>query len=103
MSLTKPQTTQSETQGDLSSYSLPAWIYYNPEFLALEREHLFMRSWQFVCHTNDIPNPGDYRSIELLGETAFVVRDKDGRLRAFHNVCRHRASRLLDGKRVLTS
>jgi phenylpropionate dioxygenase-like ring-hydroxylating dioxygenase large terminal subunit len=77
--------------------SLPAWIYRDPEFFALEREHLFMPAWHLVCHVADIPRPGDYATFDLLGELAVVVRGKDGVIRAFHNVCRHRAARVLDG------
>jgi phenylpropionate dioxygenase-like ring-hydroxylating dioxygenase large terminal subunit len=77
--------------------SLPAWIYRDPEFFALEREHLFMPAWHLVCHVNDIPRAGDYATFDLLGELALVVRGKDGVIRAFHNVCRHRAARVLDG------
>ncbi|WP_199902675.1 aromatic ring-hydroxylating dioxygenase subunit alpha [Azospirillum sp. B4] len=63
----------------------------------MEREAIFRSSWQIVCHVNDIPSPGDYHTFRFLGETIAVVRDQDGQIRAFHNVCRHRAARLLDG------
>lgn len=78
--------------------SLPAWTYSNPDFFALERERVFMRSWQVVCHQNDLPAPGDYQVFDFLGEPAFVIRGEDGNLRAFYNVCRHRAARLLDSE-----
>ena len=82
---------------DQAGWSLPAWVYREEDFLALERERVFMPSWQIVCHLSEIPNAGDYVTFELLGELALVVRGADDRARAFHNVCRHRASRLLDG------
>jgi len=75
--------------------TLPAWTYHHEEFLALEKEALFLRSWQLVGHVSEVENPGDYLRFDLLGESAIVVRDARGGLRAFHNVCRHRASRLL--------
>jgi phenylpropionate dioxygenase-like ring-hydroxylating dioxygenase large terminal subunit len=77
--------------------SLPAWIYRDPEFFALEREYLFLPAWHLVCHVADVPQAGDYATFEILGELALVVRGKDGVVRAFHNVCRHRAARVLDG------
>jgi len=77
--------------------SLPAWIYHDPEFLLAEQEAVFRPSWQIVCHLNDIPAPGRYHSFEFLGETIVVIRGADMVARAFYNVCRHRASRLLDG------
>ena len=85
----------SEAQSE--GYTLPAWIYENPEFLDLEREHIFAGSWQIVCHDCDLANPGDYQNLDLLGDRVFAMRQADGGIRAFHNVCRHRASRLLDG------
>ena len=76
---------------------LPGWIYADPEFFEAEKDAVFRRSWQIVCHENDIPDAGDFQTLDFLGEMVFVVRGEDGRARAFHNVCRHRASRLLDG------
>jgi phenylpropionate dioxygenase-like ring-hydroxylating dioxygenase large terminal subunit len=78
-------------------FSLPAWTYLDPEFLALERERIFRPSWQVICHVSEIPDPGDYQTLELLGESLFAIRGNDRQVRAFHNVCRHRAARLLDG------
>ena len=80
-------------------YSLPAWIYRDPEFFALECERVFRPAWQVVCHSSDIPTAGDFHTLEFLGESLAVVRGADGVVRGFHNVCRHRGSRLLDGPR----
>ena len=74
---------------------LPAWTYTSEELLELEREHLFRRHWQLACHQNDLPKPGDYLSFDLCGERALIVRGADGVVRAFHNVCRHRGSRVV--------
>jgi carnitine monooxygenase subunit len=80
-------------------FSLPAWAYLDPEFLALERERIFRPSWQIICHVSKIPNAGDYQCFDFIGEMLFAIRGADNQVRAFHNVCRHRASRLLDGPR----
>lgn len=77
--------------------SLPAWTYTNEEFFALEREALFKRSWQLVCHVSNIAQPGDYFTFEFCGELVVALRGRDGAIRAFHNVCRHRGARILDG------
>ncbi len=77
--------------------TLPAWVYRNPEFYELERERIFKRSWLMVGHVSQVPNPGDYMTLDAIGERALVMRGKDGVLRAFHNVCRHRASRVVLG------
>jgi carnitine monooxygenase subunit len=77
--------------------SLPAWLYTDPAFFALERERVFRRTWQIVCHVNDIPRAGDYQAFDFLDEKVLTLRGGDGAVRSFHNVCRHRASRLADG------
>lgn len=74
-----------------------AAAYTDPGFLASEARRVFPQSWQLVCHESDVPAPGDFATADLLRDGAFVVRGQDGRLRAFLNVCRHRAARLLDG------
>jgi len=77
--------------------SLPAWLYWDEEFFAHEAERVFKPSWQLVCHVNDIPAAGDYHTFDFLGESILALRGDDRVVRAFHNVCRHRAARLLDG------
>jgi phenylpropionate dioxygenase-like ring-hydroxylating dioxygenase large terminal subunit len=78
-------------------FSLPGWIYRDADFWHAEREQVFTPSWQIVCHVNDIPNAGDYHTLQFLGEPIVAVRGRDLGVKAFFNVCRHRASRLLDG------
>jgi phenylpropionate dioxygenase-like ring-hydroxylating dioxygenase large terminal subunit len=78
-----------------SRKGLPAWTYNSDELTQLEMEQLFLRSWRFVGHVSDIPKSGDYQCFEMADERAVVVRDQDGQVRAFHNVCRHRASRVV--------
>jgi phenylpropionate dioxygenase-like ring-hydroxylating dioxygenase large terminal subunit len=77
--------------------SLPAWLYTDAGFLDAERRHLFARSWHLICHVNDIPSPGDYHTLDILGERFVSLRGADEVVRSFHNVCRHRASRIADG------
>ena len=80
-----------------ADFSLPAWIYADPEYFAVEAARVMRPSWQIVCHLNDIPAAGDWRTLEFLGESIVVIRGDDQVVRAFTNVCRHRGSRLLDG------
>ena len=80
-----------------ADFSLPGWTYHDREFFDLEMERVIRPSWQIVCHGNEIPMPGDYRTIEYLGESVVVIRGDDGVIRAFTNVCRHRAMRLVEG------
>lgn len=81
----------------LEGWSLPAWTYSDPEFFAVEQERVFAPAWQVVCHVSDIPHPGDWHTLDYLGESVIVVRGRDGQVRAFSNVCRHRGSRVVDG------
>ncbi len=76
--------------------ALPAWVYNNAELNRLELERVLLPSWQIVCHINSIPKSGDYVTFDLGSESVVVLRDRDGAIRGFHNVCRHRGARLLD-------
>lgn len=82
---------------DLEGWSLPAWTYSDPEYFQVEMARIMRPSWQVVCHANDIPNAGDWYTLDFLGESILVVRGDDGEVRAFANVCRHRGSRIVDG------
>lgn len=85
------------TAGDLDAWALPAWLYTDPEYFAVEMARVLRPAWQVVCHQNDIPNAGDYHTFEFLGEPIVTVRGADGAIRSFFNVCRHRAARVVDG------
>ena len=80
-----------------ADWSLPGWLYTDREYFDLEVERVIRPSWQIVCHEGDIPAAGDWHTLEYLGESVVVVRGADGAIRAFHNVCRHRAMRLVEG------
>ncbi len=84
-------------------HGLAAWTYNNPELLELEYERLILGTWQVACHMNDVAEPGDYTTFDLMRDSIIILRDKDGTVRAFQNVCRHRGARLLDGSGTLTS
>ena len=78
---------------------LPAWTYYNEELAEIEKNVLFRRHWQLACHSSDVPEPGDFQCLDMVGERAVIVRGKDGVIRAFHNLCRHRGSRVVGTQR----
>lgn len=80
-----------------ADWSLPGWLYTDPEFAALEMERVIRPSWQIVCHVGELGQAGDYRTIDYAGESVIVIRGDDDRVRAFVNVCRHRAMRLVEG------
>ncbi|MEM7226012.1 MAG: SRPBCC family protein [Pseudomonadota bacterium] len=80
---------------DWDRSTLAPWTYRTEEFTALEKEKIFRRHWLLVGHESEAPEPGDYLTFEAVDERAVVVRGRDGVLRAFHNICRHRASKVL--------
>ena len=92
-SLAAAKETASPTP---APHALPAWVYNNADMTRLELQRILMPSWQIVCHVNAIPNPGDYVTLDIGPESVFAVRDRDGEIRAFHNVCRHRGAKILD-------
>ncbi len=74
---------------------LPNSAYWSQEWLELEQERVFRRSWVFAGAEAEILNTGDIKPIEIGGAPLFLTRDKDGTVRAFHNVCRHRGAKLV--------
>jgi len=70
-------------------------VYTGPETFARERERIFSRTWQLLGPASQVAEAGQYVAAELAGAKVFAVRGRDGVLRAFRNVCRHRGARLL--------
>ncbi|MGD9597896.1 MAG: aromatic ring-hydroxylating dioxygenase subunit alpha [Steroidobacteraceae bacterium] len=79
--------------------TLPGEVYGAGEILQLEQRGLFAREWLCVGREADIPVPGDWFLRDIAGDSVIVMRGRDGVVRAFYNVCRHRGSRLLDEPR----
>jgi len=75
--------------------------YTDPAILEHEMAVLFGRTWLPACHGSEVGAPGSYVTVRCGGQEIAVVRGRDGVLRAFHNVCRHRAHRLLEGSGTL--
>ena len=76
---------------DTACRSLPREAYTSSELHALEIKEIFERSWLCVGRAEYVPNPGDYYTIDVMGEPVIIVRGKDGEVRALNAVCRHRA------------
>lgn len=74
---------------------LPNEAYWSDEWLALEQQRIFQRSWVFAGAGAQIPHAGDVKPVDIGGAPLFIVRGSDDRIRAFHNVCRHRGARLV--------
>ena len=75
--------------------SLEARYYTDPEIFKLEQQGVLARTWQFAGHVSALQEPGDYFTFEIAGENLFCVLTRDHEVKAFYNVCQHRAHQLL--------
>lgn len=95
----RPDFSQDRYNVDASqSYTMPARIYHDPQFLEHEHHQVFWKSWIFVGHASELKQPGDYITAEFTGQRLYVIRTQDGELKSFFNVCQHRGHSLLRGK-----
>ncbi|HQS48404.1 MAG TPA: aromatic ring-hydroxylating dioxygenase subunit alpha, partial [Xanthobacteraceae bacterium] len=76
-------------------YSLEAPFYTSPAIFAADMDIIFGRHWIYVGVEPDVPEAGDAMSVDIGATSIIIVRNDDGEVRAFHNVCRHRGARLL--------
>ena len=70
-------------------------LYIDPELFALEQEHFFANTWNYVGHDSQIPKPGDWIRAEIAGQPLIVVRHQDDTVRVLMNRCAHKGSRLV--------
>ncbi len=70
-------------------------LYIDEELFALEQEHFFANTWNYVGHDSQLPNPGDYLRAEIAGQPLIVVRHTDQSVRVLMNRCAHKGSRLV--------
>ncbi|MGH9530974.1 MAG: aromatic ring-hydroxylating oxygenase subunit alpha, partial [Terriglobales bacterium] len=92
------QIAQRRVDADIArSWTLPSRLYTDPAALAGEQQRIFSRTWQLVGRRDQVTNPGDYFTTEVAGEPLLIARDAEGKLRAFYNVCRHRAGPPAEG------
>ena len=72
-------------------------FFTGPDIYQRVRERVFFRTWQYACHGSQLPEPGDYLTISLFDQDIVILRDREGELRAYYNVCQHRGHKLLEG------
>src|SRR4051812_459095 len=70
--------------------TLPGQYYTDPAIFALEQSHIFENMWFGAVRSGDLPTPGSFKKVQVGRESVLVVRSRDGQLRAFLNICRHR-------------
>ncbi len=83
-------------EGYRPGYALPGAVYKDPQFYEHEVRHIMLKAWHYAGHRSLVPERGDYFLFEIAGESVIVVRDGEGGVNAFMNVCRHRGSRICD-------
>jgi carnitine monooxygenase subunit len=80
------------------SFSLRSEAYTDPAWFNIEQKEILSKSWQWVCHAAKVRAPGTYTTTQIAGNPVAIIRDERGVLRAFYNVCQHRAHPVLVGE-----
>ena len=88
------EKTIAALKGRRPGYTLPREFYVDPDVHQLDLDHIFYSQWLFVGHDCEMPKPGDYITLKVGDYPIIVVRDRQQNIRAFHNTCRHRGSRI---------
>ncbi|MFQ0812851.1 Rieske (2Fe-2S) protein [Brucella anthropi] len=76
------------------NFSLEQKFYTDPDYYKLDLENIFYKDWLFVGHDCELPKTGSYMTVQIGAYPVVIVRDAEGGIRAFHNSCRHRGSRI---------
>ena len=79
------------------SFTIPARYYLDEDILEQEKESIFYRNWFYAGHQSQLTEPGCYLTVQVCDQNILVVRDRQGDLRAYYNVCQHRGHELLFG------
>jgi phenylpropionate dioxygenase-like ring-hydroxylating dioxygenase large terminal subunit len=70
-------------------------LYLSDELFALEQQHFFANTWNYLGHASQVPNAGDYLAVDIAGRPLLLVRQPDGSVRVFHNRCAHKGTKLV--------
>ncbi|MGI9316471.1 MAG: aromatic ring-hydroxylating oxygenase subunit alpha [bacterium] len=81
------------------AWTLPAHTYWESSWFSREKSAIFHRGWQCIGHINEVPETGDYMTHTVVDQPVLVIRDQQNQVKAFHNVCKHRAHILLSEER----
>ncbi|WP_280994259.1 aromatic ring-hydroxylating dioxygenase subunit alpha [Ochrobactrum sp. 19YEA23] len=81
------------------NFSLEQKFYTDPDYYKLDLENIFYRDWLFVGHDCELPKTGSYMTVQVGAYPVVIVRDAQGGIRAFHNSCRHRGSRICSAEK----
>ena len=95
----RPESAAGLLSRRTAGWSLEAPFYTSREIFDLDVTAIFREHWLFVAAASEVPEPGDFVTVAVGPYSVIIVRDDDEQVRAFHNVCRHRGSRILDEDR----
>jgi len=79
------------------SFTIPARFYRDRDIYEQEKDAIFYRSWWYAGHASQLRDTGSYLTTSIHEQNIFVIRDRQGQLQAFYNVCQHRGHELLSG------
>lgn len=89
--IAQPDSQLKQVQAGITRAShAPGYVYASREVFQREIEEFFMKDWLYVGREEELPNPGDYMTMRLVGEPVIIARAADGTLSAFYNMCKHR-------------
>ena len=80
------------------AHSMPGWYYRDAALFEREKSEIFSKGWVCAGHASEVSRPGHYMALTIGDEPVVILRDRNDRLRAFSNVCRHRGMALVEGK-----
>ena len=89
------RTREGPPEGFPRLPDIPGGRYTDPEFLRLEREHLWKKAWLYAGHLDELPEPGSFKLWQRTGSPILILRDNEDQIRAFYNTCRHRGGPLV--------
>lgn len=90
-----------ETDGNLlkaSENTLPSHYYYDEDHYERELKSIWYKNWIYVCRADEMEEKRSFKTVEIGNQNILILRGDDGEFKAFHNVCRHRGSRLVTEK-----
>lgn len=93
-----PTDPTDEPSNEGAFQYLPSRAYTDDDLFELEIDSLFPQTWQYLGGVSEVPEPGDYVTRSVGNKELILIRDEEGDLRAFYNVCPHRGSKVLDGE-----
>jgi len=70
-------------------------VYVSAEVFALEQQHFFANTWTYLGHASQVPEPGDYVTVDIAARPLLMVRQADGGIRVLYNRCAHKGAQLV--------